>query len=52
MSDDNFDDGLVHSHSWAAEPAQAPATQTAPIADAGGARTPSTVHQDEHIHPC
>ena len=50
MSDDNFDDGLVHSHSWAAE-AAAEAMVKPLIADADGARTPSTVHQDEHVLP-
>lgn len=50
MSDDMFDDGLVHSHSWASEPAK-PADAPL-IADASAFQTPSTVHQDEHVHPC
>ncbi len=50
MSDDNFDDGLVHSHGWAAEVAT-PAMVKPLVADADGARTPSTVHQDEHVLP-
>ncbi len=49
MSDDNFDDGLVHGHSWDAKVTEPQATPL--IADATGARTPSTVHQDEHVLP-
>jgi len=50
MSDDKFDDGLVHRHIWAANPRPVPPV-IHPVADASQARTPSTVHQDEHILP-
>ena len=44
MSDENFDDGLVHGHSWASS---APEMGTHPVAHADGACTPSTtVHDD------
>lgn len=47
--DASFDDGLVHSHGWAAEPARARDAGEFPIAETSLLGTPSTVHHDEHI---
>jgi hypothetical protein len=50
MSDDNYDDGLVHGHSWGKEKANAAPRGDHPVADASSARTPSTVqHDDDHV---
>jgi hypothetical protein len=49
MSDDSFDDGLVHSHGWSAAP-QRPQAASYPIADASAARTPSTAAHDDHVY--
>jgi hypothetical protein len=49
MSEDNYDDGLVHSHSWSSAPA--PKRHDAhPVAHVEGARTPSTVSNDECMY--
>ena len=48
MDHDHFDDGLVHNHDWAS--LVSPSVEAAaPIADASGARTPSTVFHDDHF---
>lgn len=50
MNDDNFDDGLVHSHGWATEPAMSPAQHglKAPP-QAASIPTPSTAYHDDKI---
>ncbi len=48
MEYDNFDDGLVHNHDWASL-IRPEGDASAPIADASGARTPSTVYHDDHF---
>ena len=52
MTHDHFDDGLVHPHGWASThyPNRGPNRENpAPVADAKAARTPSTVHHDDHL---
>ncbi len=53
MSDDRFDDGLVHGHhSWATvAPNPAVPQPVYPRAHVEHLRTPSTVHHDEHVLP-
>jgi hypothetical protein len=46
MSDERYDDGLVHSHAWSYAP-QRLSEATYPVADARGARTPSTTANDD-----
>lgn len=48
MSEDNFDDGLVHNHAWAQEPVL---TRSAlpPVAHAPSVPTPSTVLHDDRM---
>ena len=54
MTDDRYDDGLVHAHSWATEP---PAhTMNSPARSAQPAVAPSSPAQDEPfddglVHP-
>lgn len=48
MSDDNFDDGLVHGHSWGKERLKPAPRADHPVADANTARTPSTAEHDDH----
>ncbi|WP_160937871.1 hypothetical protein [Teichococcus coralli] len=51
MTDEHgFDDGLVHGHSWATEPAIAPAQhgRKGPP-DAEAIPTPSTAFHDDHM---
>jgi hypothetical protein len=48
MSHDNYDDGLVHGHSWDKGPVGGPPRTDHPVADAITARTPSTVDHDDH----
>ncbi len=47
--DPGFDDGLVHAHDWAGEPARPRRAGDYPIAETSLLQTPSTVHQDEHV---
>ncbi len=47
---DDFDDGLIHNHSWAKDGDRIRDTSY-PIADVSALRTVSTVHHDEHVHP-
>jgi hypothetical protein len=48
MPEENFDDGLVHNHAWAQEPAMPPAALL-PVAQAASATTPSTVLHDDRM---
>jgi hypothetical protein len=49
MSDETYDDGLVHGHVW--PQTQAPVGQARqPAADASGARVPSTVVHDDRLY--
>jgi hypothetical protein len=48
MPEENFDDGLVHNHAWAQEPALAPSVLL-PVAHAPSVPTPSTVLHDDRI---
>ncbi|MFC7556978.1 hypothetical protein ACFQU7_39370 [Pseudoroseomonas wenyumeiae] len=48
MSEDDFDDGLVHNHIWAQEPAVMP-TGLVPVAQAASVPTPSTVLHDDRM---
>ena len=46
--DDSHDDGLVHSHGWASEPAIAPSLHRQPqVAAAHAVPTPSTAYHDD-----
>ncbi|MFB9970129.1 hypothetical protein ACFFMP_08905 [Pseudoroseomonas cervicalis] len=46
--DDSHDDGLVHSHGWASEPAMPPSQHRQPqVAAAHAVPTPSTAYQDD-----
>jgi hypothetical protein len=47
MSYDDFDDGLVHNHHWATEPATVPDTNR--VCPSANVPTPSCVfHDDKH----
>jgi hypothetical protein len=48
MSDDRYDDGLVHSHSWSCS-ASFVRRDEAPLANLSEVRTPSTVAHDDHM---
>lgn len=48
MPEDNFDDGLVHNHAWAHEPAMTP-SRLPPVAHAASVPTPSTVLHDDRM---
>ncbi|WP_161600745.1 hypothetical protein [Teichococcus oryzae] len=46
----DYDDGLVHSHSWATEPPTAPAGRgLKAVADAAAVPTPSTAYRDDQM---
>ena len=48
MSHDDFDDGLIHSHDWAADTTPSPDQAKHPkVADASKMPTPSSVHHDD-----
>ncbi len=49
MSDDTFDDGLVHSHHWSHTPKRVSAASY-PIANVVAARVPSTTANDEQMY--
>jgi hypothetical protein len=48
MSDENYDDGLVHGHVWSQTHTHAETAH--PIADVSGARIPSTAQHDDCIY--
>lgn len=53
MSNDDYDDGLVHSHGWATEPAQPPAgpmRRGAEIAAAMSAHPEEEPYDDGLVH--
>lgn len=53
MSDKDFDDGLVHAHGWATEPATPGSGRTSPApdtADAADRQAGKSDHDDGLVH--
>jgi hypothetical protein len=50
IDEQDYDDGLVHGHSWATEPPMAPSQHgMKPAANAAAVPTPSTAFRDDQM---